>query len=121
MTYSELKQICNKLENNNVYYRHPKSSFVKVLGEDTVQKLSKIKFLKDSPHIENVHDYNEDCFAYSSIFKLIFNFITTPFWLWIKIYVFQYYAVRRYWQKLRIKFGHHYTWQDYIESDLDEI
>lgn len=46
---------------------------------------------------------------------------TTPLWLIIKIYVLRVYWFKYKWQKLRIKFGHHYDWQDYEGLDISEI
>ena len=119
--YSDIKEISKKLENNCCYFRHPKSDFVKYLDHETVDKLVEIGFLKDSPHIEFVQDYSEDCYEFTKKFRRIYNFIITPFWLWMKLYVFHWHIVEHFWHKLRIKCGHHYDWQDYEDIDLDEI
>jgi len=120
-TYSEIKEISKKLESNSCYFRHPKSDFVKYLGQETVDKLVEIGFLKDSPHIEFAQDYSEDCYEFTKKFRRIYNFIITPFWLWVKLYVFHWYIIKHFWYELRIKCGHHYDWQDYDGIDLDEI
>jgi len=46
---------------------------------------------------------------------------TTDLWTLIKIYVLRVYWFKYKWQKLCIKFGHHYDWQDYEGVSLDEI
>jgi len=46
---------------------------------------------------------------------------TTDLWTLIKIYVLRVYWFKYKWQKLRIKFGHHYDWQDYEGVSLGEI
>ena len=120
-TYSEIKEISNKLESKNCYFRHPKEDFVKYLGQETVNKLVDIKFLKDSPHIEFVQDYSEDCYEFTKKFKRIYNFIITPFFIWVKFYVLKFGWFKYKWQQFRIACGHHYDWQDYEGIDLDEI
>ena len=46
---------------------------------------------------------------------------TTPLWLLIKVYVIRVYWFKHKWQKLRIKMGHRYDWQDYVGLDTSEI
>ena len=48
-TYSEMKEICNKLDDKNCYYRHRQSDFIRHLSKETVDKLVELKFLKNSP------------------------------------------------------------------------
>ena len=120
-TYSEMKEICNKLEHEFCYFRHPQTDFINYLGKETVDKLIDINFLKDSPSTEASWDYKEDCYEFTKKFRRIFNFMTTPFWLWMKIYVFHWYIVKHFWYKLRIKCGHHYDWQDYEGVDINDI
>ena len=45
--------------------------------------------------------------------KEIANYVNTPKWLWLKIYVLQLWRVKHCWQRIRIACGHHYDWQDY--------
>ena len=110
-TYSEIKEISKKLESNSCYFRHP----------ETVDKLVEIGFLKDSPSTCEHWDYKEDCYEFTKKFRRIYNFIITPFWLWMKLYVFHWYIFKHFWYKLRIKCGHHYDWQDYEGVDINEI
>ena len=120
-TYSEIKEISKKLENNCCHFRHPKSDFVKYLGQETVDKLIEIGFLKDSPSTGEHWDYKEDCYEFTKKLRLIYNFIITPFWLWMKIYVFHWYIIKHFWYRLRIKCGYHYDWQDYEGVDINDI
>jgi hypothetical protein len=128
-TYSEIKDICNKLDKKNCYFRHPQSDFINILGQETVGKLVETGCLKDSPHITypgtniNWHgDYNEPCYEYGKWFRKLYNFITVPFWIWLKCYVFHFWWFRCKWQSFRIWCGHHYDWQDYNNIySLDEI
>ena len=46
---------------------------------------------------------------------------TTDLLTLIKIYVLRVYWFKYKWQKLRIKFGHHYDWQDYDGLDISDI
>ena len=46
---------------------------------------------------------------------------TTPLWLLIKVYVIRVYWFKHKWQKLRIKMGHRYDWQDYVGLDTSDI
>ena len=118
-SYKEIKDICYKLNNNNCYYRHPQQNFVDTLGQDVVDKLVKMKYLKHSPSTKSWWDYTNDCYEYSNKFRRLFDFIVTPFWLWFKIYVMHIYTFKRMWQKLMIKFGKHYDWQDYQGYDIE--
>lgn len=120
-TYSEIKEISKKLENNSCYFRRPKEDFVKYLGQETVDKLVDIKFLKDSPSSGKSWDYKRDCYEFTKKFRRVYNFMATPFWLWVKIYVLNFYWFEHKWQQLRITCGHHYDWQDYEGVDLNDI
>lgn len=120
-TYSEMKEICNKLEDKNCYYRHPQSAFIRHLSKETVDKLINIKFLKDSLSTGNHWDYNEDCYEFTKKFRRVYNFMVTPFWLWVKIYVLNFYWFEHKWQQFRITCGHRYDWQDYEGVDLNDI
>ena len=120
-TYSEIKEISKKLENKCCHFRHPKSDFVKYLGQETVNKLVDIKFLKNSPSTGEYWDYKEDCYEFTKKFRRVYNFMTTPFWLWVKIYVLNFYWFKHKWHQLRIACGHHYDWQDYEGVDLNNI
>ena len=120
-TYSEMKEICNKLEDKNCYYRHPQSDFIRHLGKETVYKLVELKFLIDSPSTGKHWDYKEDCYEFTKKFRRVYNFMATPFWLWVKIYVLNFYWFKHKWQQLRIACGHHYDWQDYEGVDINDI
>ena len=109
--YSEMKEICNKLEDKNCYY----------LGKETVYKLVELKFLIDSPSTGKHWDYKEDCYEFTKKFRRVYNFMATPFWLWVKIYVLNFYWFKHKWQQLRIACGHHYDWQDYEGVDINDI
>ena len=120
-TYSEVKDICNELEDKNCYFRHPKEDFEKYLGQETVSKLVEIGFLKDSPSSGKSWDYKRDCYEYSKKFKTIYLFITLPFWVWFKYYVLYITWFKHKWYDFRIKCGHHYDWQDYEGVDINDI
>ena len=93
-TWSEIKDICIKLDNENCYFRHPKHDFVKCLGEDTVSKLVDMGWLKDSPYIDNCHDYSEPCYEFSTFFRKISNYIVNGLKNWLYYYVFQLWRVK---------------------------
>jgi len=119
-TWSEIKDICKKLE--SCEFRHPKEDFNKAIGELNVMKLVDIGFLKDSPKLEAYWiDYYHPCYEYGKLFRSIANYVNTPFWLWVKIYVLQLWRVKCWWQRIRIACGHHYAWQEYEGVDLSEI
>ena len=120
-TYKELKEICNKLDDTRCHYRHPQSDFIKYLGNETVNKLISVNFLKDSLLSGMPWDYSVPCYEFSNKFKIVFNYLTTPFWLWFKIYILRIYWFRHKWQAFRIWCGHHYDWQDYEGVSLNEI
>lgn len=120
-TYLEIKEISKKLYNNSCYFRHPKSDLVKYLGQETIDKLVEIGFLKDSPSTGKHWDYKEDCYEFTRKFKNIFSFIILPFWIWFKYNVLHIAFFKHIWQKIRIKCGHHYDWQDYEGVDLNDI
>ena len=120
-TYSEMKEICNKLNKEFCYFRSTQSNFIKYLGNETVDKLVDIKFLKNSPSTYEHWDYKEDCYEFTKKFRHIFNFITLPFFVWFKIYILKFYWFKHIWQTIRIKCGHHYVWQDYNYVDLNDI
>lgn len=42
-------------------------------------------------------------------------------WQYIKYYIIKVGWWKFQWQKLRIKCGHHYDWQDYVGANIDEI
>jgi len=72
MKYSEIKEICLKLEKECCYFCHPKSDFVKVLGQDTVDDLLKRGWIKDSPKLEAYWiDYRESCYVFGILFRKI--------------------------------------------------
>ena len=128
-TYSELKDIYLKLENDHCYFRHPKNDFIKSLGQETVNKLLETGCLKDSPRktypgtdIPWEGDFYDSCYEFGTLFRKLYNFVTVPFGLWLKCYVFQFWWFRCKWQSFRIWCGHHYDWQDYNDVyNLDEI
>lgn len=128
-TYKELKYICQKLDKRRCYYRHPQEDFIEILGNETVNKLLDAGCIKYSPRITYPGtdipwngDYYRDCYEFCKKFKRVFNYLSSPFWLWFRIYVLHTYLFRIKWQSFRIWCGHHYDWQDYdgIYS-LDEI
>ena len=127
-TWSEIKEICKKLDKKGCEFRHPKVDFVEAIGELNVMKLVDIGFLKDSPRktypgtdIPWKGDFYESCYEYGKMFRRIANYVNTPFWLWLKIYVLNLYWFVHKWHKLRIACGHHYAWQEYDGVDLDMI
>lgn len=122
-TIKEIKEICNKLNKENCYFRHPQEDFIKILGQTDVDRLIKIGWLKNSPKLTNIKsDYYKPCYEFGMLFRRIFNYLTTPFWTWLSIYVFQFFMIKIYWQKFMIKvFNKHYDWQDYVGLDLNEI
>ena len=115
----ELKEVCNTLENNRCYYRHPKSDFFRYLGKDNVEKLLKLGFIKDSPKLEAYWiDYHEPCYEYTKKFTMIYDWYTTPLKLYIKYYVLRYTWFIAKWHQFRIWCGHHYDWQDYTNVNI---
>ena len=127
-TWSEIKEICKKLDKKGCEFRHPKVDFVEAIGELNVMKLVDIGFLKDSPRktypgtdIPWKGDFYESCYEFGTLFRKLYNFVTVPFGLWLRCYVFQFWWFRCKWQSFRIWCGHHYDWQDYEGVDLDNI
>ncbi len=88
-TWSEIKEICIRLDKEHCYFRNPKKNFVKILGEDTTNRLVKMGWLKDSPYIPNCHDYTEPCYEYGIFFRKLYNYHVNKFGIWLKCYVFQ--------------------------------
>ena len=86
-----------------------------------IEKLIDGGCLKDSPSTGQHWDYKEDCYEFTKKFRRVYNFTVTPFWLWVKIYVLNFYWFEHKWQKIRIKCGHHYDWQDYEGVDINDI
>lgn len=82
-----LKEICRKLDSEYCYFRNPKSRFIKVLGQDIVNELVEKGYLKDSPKIENIRDFDEPCYEFSKKFRFISNFYTNSFWVFVKYYI----------------------------------
>jgi len=127
-TFKEIKEICKKLDAKSCYFRHPQKDFIGILGQDVVNKLLEIGWIKNSnpktypgTNIQYLWDYSVPCYEYSNTFRRIYNYYTTPFWLWLKIYVFHLYWFVHKWQRFRIACGHHYDWQEYSGLDLSEI
>ena len=127
-TFKEIKEICKKLEDKRCFYRHPQSDFIDILGQDVVNKLLEIGWIKNSDpktypgtNIRYLWDYSVPCYEYSNTFRRIYNYYTTPFWLWLKIDVLHLYWFVHKWQRFRIACGHHYDWQDYSGLGLSEI
>lgn len=121
-TIKEIKEICNKLNKENCYFRCPQKDFIKILGQTNVDRLIKIGWLKNSPKLTNIKsDYSEPCYEFGMLFRRIFNYLTTPFSLWLKYYVFQFWRFKYKWYSFRIWCGHHYDWQDYEEVSIDKI
>ena len=106
-TWAEIKEICLKLEKSGCYYRHPKQDFIEILGQKTVDEMFLLGFIKNSPKLKAYWiDYYHPCYEYGNFFRKIYNFVTTPFWLWFKIYFLQYYtikyAIKRFTNKIGI-------------------
>ena len=121
-TWSEIKEICKKLDKKGCEFRHPKVDFVEAVGQDTVNKLYVLGFINDSKPLDAYWiDYRQPCYEYGKMFRRIANYVNTSFWLWLKIYVLNLYWFVHKWQKLRIACGHHYDWQDYEGVDLSNI
>ena len=123
MKYKEIKEICFKLEKNGCYFRHPKKDFINILGQETVDEMLRLGYLKDSPKLKAYWiDYNDSCYEYGKLFRKMYNFIVNPKWLWFKVYVLQLWRVRIWWQKIHIACGYHYDWMNYSDVySLDEI
>ena len=83
-----MKEICKHLYYNSCYYRHPKSDFEKAIGKECIDILVKKGYLKDSPKIKNIRDFDEPCYEFSRKFRLIFNYYTNTLWEFIKYYIF---------------------------------
>lgn len=118
-SYSELKLTCKLLEKEQCYFRNPRKRFNECLGEPLVDLLLKGGYIKESPTTGQPWDYKEDCYEFTNKFRRVYNFMATPFWLWIKIYVLNFYWFERKWQQFRIACGHHYNWQDYQGYDIE--
>ena len=82
-----MKEICGHLYHDYCYYRHPKSDFEKAIGKEYTDMLVKKGYLKDSPKITTIRDYNEPCYEFSRKFRLIFNYHTCTLWEFIKYYI----------------------------------
>ena len=122
-TWSEIKDICKKLDKKGCEFRHPKVDFVEAVGQDTVNKLYVLGFINDSKPLDAYWiDYRQPCYEYGKLFCKIANYVNTPKWLWFKIYVLNVYWFVRKWHSFRIWCGHHYDWQEYYGIySLDEI
>lgn len=120
-SYSELKLTCELLEKTHCYFRNTQKHFNECLGDYLVDLLLKGKCIKESPTSGQPWDYNEDCYEFTKKFRRVYNFMTTPFWAWVKIYVLNFYWFEHKWQQLRIACGHHYDWQDYEGCDINDI
>lgn len=120
-TWSEIKEICIKLDNKNCYYRHPQNDFAKILGQETVDRLVAKGWLKFSPKIPDIHDYYYPCYEFNWMFRRVFNFIVNDKWSWFKYYVIQVGWWDNQWDKIKMKFGYRPTWKDYEGISLDEI
>jgi len=120
-TYSELKLVCELLEKKSCYFRNTKKRFNECLGEPLVDLLLKGGCIKESPTTGQSWDYTEDCYEFTKKFRRVYNFMATPFWLWVKIYVLNFYWFEHKWQQLRIVCGNHYDWQDYEGVDINNI
>lgn len=128
MNYKEFKNICQTLDSNHCYYRHPKKDFVKCLGQDVVNDIVRRGWLKDSPRRVNpatgqlwAGDYRDECYEFGNLFRRVYNFVVTPFGLWLRCYVFQFWRIGLWWKRLRIKMGHKYNFQAYDGVNLDKI
>ena len=82
-----MKEICKHLYHDYCYYRHPKSDFEKAIGKEYTDMLVKKGYLKGSPKITTIRDYNEPCYEFSRKFRLIFNYHTCTLWEFIKYYI----------------------------------
>lgn len=120
-SYSELKLVCELLEKKHCYFRNTQKRFNEDLGEYLVDLLLKGGCIKESPITGQSWDYKEDCYEFTKSFRRVYNFMTTPFWLWVKIYVLNFYWFEHKWQQLCIACGHHYDWQDYEGCDINDI
>lgn len=117
-----LKEICIKLDNEHCYYRHPQKDFIRILGQETVDKLIAKGWLKFSPKISNIHDYHDLCYEFNWVFRKVFNFIVNNKWSWFKYYVIQVGWWDYQWEKIKMKFGYRPTWKEYEGiNSLDEI
>lgn len=119
-TWSEIKELCKNLK--GCEFRHPKEDFVRAIGQDTVNKLVEIGFIKNSKPLQAYWiDYRQPCYEYGKILRGIANYANTPFWLWLKVYVLQLWRIQHMWQRIRIACGHRYAWQEYEGVDLNSI
>lgn len=121
-SWLELKEICNKLENKNCYFRHPQRDFIELLGEETVNKLVDGGCIKNSPLSDDPYDYKVPCYEFCTLFRKLYNYIVTPFGLYLRVYVFQFWRVKVWGQRMMINvFNKHYDWQEYENVDLDTL
>lgn len=93
-TWSEIKEICIKLDKDHCYFRNPKRDFIKCLGEDDVNKFVMMGWLKDSPHINKCSDYSESCYEFGIFFRKLYNYMTNTFGNWLYYYVFQFWKLK---------------------------
>lgn len=82
-----IKEICLHLYYNICFYRCPKSDFEKAIGKEYTDMLVKRGYLKDSPKIKNIRDFDEPCYEFSRKFRLIFNYHTCTLWEFIKYHI----------------------------------
>lgn len=107
-TWSELKDICIKLEKAGCEYRHPRTDFMDAIGADNVNKLLWSGLIKDSKPLEQYWiDYRQPCFEYGIWLRRISHFVTNSFWVWFKIYVIQFYTIKwsiiRFFERIGLK------------------
>lgn len=121
-TYSEIKDICIKLEKAGCEYRHPKTDFMDAIGADNVNKLLKMGWIKDSKPLEQYWiDYRQPCFEYGIGLRRMSHFTTNSFWLWFKIYFIQYYTIKytitRFFERIGLRQKDRYAEEFYaVES-----
>lgn len=125
-SYSELKLICKLLKKESCYFRAPKRRFIECFGKEAnkyslIENLIDGGCLKESPSTGQHWDYKEDCYEFTKKFRRVYNFMTCPFCLWVKIYVLNFYWFKHKWEEIRIACGHHYEWQDYLGTNIDDI
>ena len=81
-TWSEIKDICKKLDKKGCEFRHPKVDFIEAVGQDTVNKLYVLGFINDSKPLDAYWiDYRQPCYEYGKMFRSIANYVNTPFWI----------------------------------------
>lgn len=108
---------------NDIDYRAPRSRYEEAYSKEQIEYLFKNNLLQKYEPCGACWEYPgmEEYWEFTKRGIMMRKWCTHTIKEYLYYEVFHLYNIKLYWQKLRIKLGHKYPWQEYEDVDISEI